>query len=307
MHINKRAVAAAVIATLGTTVSAINSASAAGVVADGMYNLVINTTPVVTDSYGYTSYKFGAKTGAWNSSFTFGGVLPNAASQAMTDNSATVASNAGPKGSGIGGDTWAGILGITVSGGTFTVNGTTMGGTVDVGTGALTLDVTGRMGAVSSFPALYDEAWNVDNCTLTSTGCINNGNTAYQQFSTGTATTVGSGGPATITGTNAAAAGDLNGDAITDYRAIMVSGGQVGSAWGGFFGAGYIEVWNIQLRSTDALGLHSGFNVDTIFGTAGGDFAQYTASAVIPVPAAVWLFGSGLLGLVGIARRKKKA
>jgi hypothetical protein len=27
--------------------------------------------------------------------------------------------------------------------------------------------------------------------------------------------------------------------------------------------------------------------------------------AVIPVPAAVWLFGSGLLGLVGVARRKK--
>ena len=29
--------------------------------------------------------------------------------------------------------------------------------------------------------------------------------------------------------------------------------------------------------------------------------------AAIPVPAAVWLFGSGLLGLVGVARRKKKA
>jgi len=28
---------------------------------------------------------------------------------------------------------------------------------------------------------------------------------------------------------------------------------------------------------------------------------------VVPVPAAVWLFGSGLLGLVGIARRKKFA
>ena len=26
---------------------------------------------------------------------------------------------------------------------------------------------------------------------------------------------------------------------------------------------------------------------------------------VVPVPAAVWLFGSGLLGLIGIARRKK--
>jgi hypothetical protein len=28
---------------------------------------------------------------------------------------------------------------------------------------------------------------------------------------------------------------------------------------------------------------------------------------VVPVPAAVWLFGSGLLGLVGLARRKKVA
>lgn len=33
---------------------------------------------------------------------------------------------------------------------------------------------------------------------------------------------------------------------------------------------------------------------------------QGTVSAV-PVPAAVWLFGSGLLGLVGVARRKKAA
>jgi hypothetical protein len=30
-------------------------------------------------------------------------------------------------------------------------------------------------------------------------------------------------------------------------------------------------------------------------------------TAVVPVPAAVWLFGSGLLGMAGIARRKKAA
>ena len=31
----------------------------------------------------------------------------------------------------------------------------------------------------------------------------------------------------------------------------------------------------------------------------------FANTAVIPVPAAVWLFGSGLIGLAGIARRKK--
>jgi len=35
--------------------------------------------------------------------------------------------------------------------------------------------------------------------------------------------------------------------------------------------------------------------------------AWYADIATVPLPAAVWLFGSGLLGLVGIARRKKVA
>ena len=30
-------------------------------------------------------------------------------------------------------------------------------------------------------------------------------------------------------------------------------------------------------------------------------------SAVVPVPAAVWLVGSGLIGLIGVARRKSQA
>ena len=29
------------------------------------------------------------------------------------------------------------------------------------------------------------------------------------------------------------------------------------------------------------------------------------ANTTVPVPAAVWLFGSGLIGLIGVARRKK--
>ena len=39
-----------------------------------------------------------------------------------------------------------------------------------------------------------------------------------------------------------------------------------------------------------------------------GDIGDPVFTAVVvPVPPAVWLFGSGLLGLVGIARRRKTA
>ena len=45
----------------------------------------------------------------------------------------------------------------------------------------------------------------------------------------------------------------------------------------------------------------------TLGDTDRGIFADFTPADVspIPVPAAFWLFGSGLLGLVGMARRKK--
>jgi hypothetical protein len=41
-------------------------------------------------------------------------------------------------------------------------------------------------------------------------------------------------------------------------------------------------------------------------GAASGDFI-FGAAAPVPLPAAVWLFGSGLLGMIGIAGRKKAA
>jgi len=48
---------------------------------------------------------------------------------------------------------------------------------------------------------------------------------------------------------------------------------------------------------------------------AGGEYFNNTSAAlygtwtatVVPIPATVWLFGSGLLGMIGIARRKKVA
>lgn len=40
--------------------------------------------------------------------------------------------------------------------------------------------------------------------------------------------------------------------------------------------------------------------------TGGGGGSDWVGASPVPVPAAVWLFGSGLLGLVGVARRKKQ-
>lgn len=51
--------------------------------------------------------------------------------------------------------------------------------------------------------------------------------------------------------------------------------------------AGPFPLWNANFDITD---IH---------------VSSYTVTGVIPIPAAVWLFGSGLLGLVGVARRKK--
>jgi hypothetical protein len=49
------------------------------------------------------------------------------------------------------------------------------------------------------------------------------------------------------------------------------------------------------------------FSSDPTTGIIGtGDFT-FSAATVVPVPPAVWLFSSGLLGLIGIGRRRKVA
>lgn len=64
---------------------------------------------------------------------------------------------------------------------------------------------------------------------------------------------------------------------------------------------------------SDALGLSTGidlvnYQISTNSEAAILNHASYLVrTAAVPIPAAIWLFGSGLLGLVGMARRKKTA
>jgi hypothetical protein len=82
---------------------------------------------------------------------------------------------------------------------------------------------------------------------------------------------------------------------VTD-TVVDVTNGDVGIG-GSPMPAGPFPAFNANF---DIMSAHITSCVDTGTGT---DACQVAA---VPVPAAVWLFGSGLLGLVGIARRKKR-
>ena len=63
--------------------------------------------------------------------------------------------------------------------------------------------------------------------------------------------------------------------------------------------------------ATELQGLDRTTSIDFVFLSEGDPGEQYqinslsiTSAALVPIPAAAWLFGSGLLGLIGVARRK---
>lgn len=66
----------------------------------------------------------------------------------------------------------------------------------------------------------------------------------------------------------------------------------------------YTGIFTGTVAATDTVGL--AFNFLTPYaGRAEFDSISIRAVISTPLPAAAWLFGSGLLGLIGVARRKK--
>lgn len=95
-----------------------------------------------------------------------------------------------------------------------------------------------------------------------------------------------------------------------------------GLNWGGYapgyeaasFVGNSMEFYYVQPSSTSSVQFVNGFQYANAGGASlwtldsnGGLSWQAAEVSAVPVPAAVWLFGSGLLGLVGIARRKNTA
>ena len=287
MNIKKTHLATALLAALGSSAVIMQSAEAASLLPDGSYQIVINTTPYTAG----VGSSFGTD-GAWNSGFTCG-CQPGSkgcASVAMDDflNTGPINGRGGTINDGV-----AGRINITVANGVilggnlfqvdnilgavggdfaqYTADGTASGmtGTIDAA-GNMTFTPINRLGTFKNFPALVDERWNVDNfngITPSGTSYVVNPPTSNTAWNTFT-----TGAATNIDGTtHGTPCTSLGG---SSYGCVLVTAFQFGSDWGGFYGATVSERWKITLTA-------------------------------VPVPAAAWLFGSGLVGLLGIARRKK--
>ena len=91
---------------------------------------------------------------------------------------------------------------------------------------------------------------------------------------------------------------------LTAFTQAMASApGDLASAYSNFGSSGYWGgISDIHLADGTVL---SGYSLTS---DSGFDWNNaYPAAAPVPVPAAWWLFGSGWLGLIGVARRKKAA
>jgi len=214
------------------------------------------------------------------------------------------------------------ILGVACACALIPVTSTVSASSLDFGIIAPTAGTINYAGGINP---LTGTGINVDNIlgsgtpahpgtTLTCTSCsldfTTGASTGGWNFSGGgTINITGIVTAAGITSSSALLTGTFNSATVTDFGGGMLSFKILGSSfidtkntnlltYFGLPGGNYQGGTNISFSTNGAPSVGSAFTSKKLFS---GDIVN---SPVVPVPAAVWLFGSGLLGLAGIARRK---
>ena len=165
-------------------------------------------------------------------------------------------------------------------------------GTTGTANAALTVDITQM-----NFNGLFNTTGSI---TDAGTGTFNSLTAFFGRHWTATATTFFSAtGPNTWAGTVEAG--------VYSYKFSLTSNQ---AAWGTLFdwNTGPIPLLNIMTCTSFATGSSctgTGTPMQTPpFAGQSPCFNGFVSNASVPIPAAVWLFGSGLLGLAGVARKK---
>ncbi len=86
---------------------------------------------------------------------------------------------------------------------------------------------------------------------------------------------------------------------LSSYEAMLLYAGSAGGT--GFDLDDIYDLYGVELEWIQYI------KVEGVSGLSGGEIDAFADVAPVPVPAAVWLLGSGLLGLVGIRRRTNHA
>ena len=169
--------------------------------------------------------------------------------------------------------------------------GLVIGQTSGVGASHGGAPVAGDTGEITA-PWLFNSSTGTDQLTVAATGDTTNGldMSGWTVNWNGGPIDMGAGGAWAVANCGAPGMG-CGAATFADSTADI--------SWSGTYGDTYTLFYTATVPS-------GGFAGTQYFLKLTGTVEAASAPAV-PVPAAVWLFGSGLLGLVGVARRKKSA